>query len=445
MNKELKQLLIEHEKLINIVRCYPNIDRSTLAKYLDISLPTLANDITELKSQNIFDNKEGKNSKDSLIVNSNLGIYIGISIGGSQTKISILKMDYSVLSAKEFDDLCETCKVFHKAPNNQKFIQHDDVASYGYVYTDTPASFEDLLDTLDQILDYCIMIDKYVQSCGMFILGIGLAITGAVDNRTRKIVKAYNLKFLNERCPISLDAIISGNRISYFSDQNINISLENIAKAAAISEKYILYNQNNSENIHKDKKNIACIYLGSGIGCGLILDNKLYRGTSNFSELGHIEVRDPDFLELSYNSDKIIDELCECGNQHCLEYKIRTNVFGVSMKQFKALTSNKLCDLIMESPDKEYRLKLLGYYIGAAVNILINILNLDLIIFTGKLTALLDSSDLWRYINIAIASNKITYTTSGFSKIKSMYGALAPSVGAAICSSYSEGSEISWM
>ena len=54
-------------------------------------------------------------------------------------------------------------------------------------------------------------------------------------------------------------------------------------------------------------KNVVCVTVGTGVGGGLILDGKLWRGTNNHAgELGHMSI-DP------------AGPKCRCGNTGCLE------------------------------------------------------------------------------------------------------------------------------
>ena len=438
MNIEKKQIISEYEKLIDIVRCYPDIERNTLAKLIGISLPTLANVINELKDEEILLTQSTDNieiGKDSLVINPYLGIYVGISIGASQIKVTLVNFDFSVLSRNVFEDLCNQSEIFR-----EKHYSNKEGNPFGYVCVKTPESYDKLVDKIDNIMQNCILLDKYLKNNNSCVMGVGFAITGAIDNKAKRIVKSYNLDCL-ENLTISYDTLIFGNRISYFNENNINIAFENIARAAVISEKYNLYNKSNINHQHKQKRNIACIYLGSGVGSGLVLDNILYRGTSNFSELGHIQVCDPDFLINDMNGN-VVEDTCTCGSKNCLEYKIRTNALKMTLKEFKSISATALKKKICEAPDKEYKMKLLGYYIGDAANTLINILNLDLVIFTGKLTVLMD--ELWKYLNQTIAGNRVNYTTTDCSIIVSVYGSLAPSIGAAISASDVNKDKLTW-
>ena len=57
----------------------------------------------------------------------------------------------------------------------------------------------------------------------------------------------------------------------------------------------------------KNKSNVLCMYNGSGIGMGIIIEGKIYPGHSGYAgEFGHIQIV-PD------------GELCHCGKIVCLE------------------------------------------------------------------------------------------------------------------------------
>ncbi|MFN3909885.1 MAG: ROK family protein [Candidatus Anstonellaceae archaeon] len=77
--------------------------------------------------------------------------------------------------------------------------------------------------------------------------------------------------------------------------KGIEIRIENDAKCAAISQIY--------KNLRKKKKkikNFIVICAGSGIGSGIVIDNKLYRGQNNLAgEIGHQIMNKKEFEELA--------------------------------------------------------------------------------------------------------------------------------------------------
>lgn len=126
-------------------------------------------------------------------------------------------------------------------------------------------------------------------------------------------------------------------------------------------------------------ENLACVAIGTGIGCGLILNGKLHRGSFNTAgEFGHIVV--------VQNGN-----LCACGRKGCIE----TYGSGASIKRIiknknfpgtagktteelfhMALQGNtELCDTIVE----------LVEYIGMGLVGIVNLLSPEKILLTGGL------------------------------------------------------------
>lgn len=424
--KEISTLLKRNAQFLNILRCYPNITRNDLCELMDQSWPTINKSVDEMRKLNILEDCE------ELRINPYLGYYVGISVGGSQIKVSLINMIFHVLDEKEFSPYVD-----YLLKGTDEFMLGK---TYGYIYTHTPSEISALQRTIDSILSGIIELDRYLLKNKKHIFGIGFAFTGAIDNKTKKIIKAYSLKCLTT-LPLSYDSLIFDENLAYFNSNYINLSFDNIAKSALVSEKFALYDSQNSNSRYSHKKNIGCIYLGSGIGGALIFNNVLYRGTSNFNELGHFDVIDPPDYELTDN-DK--DNFCLCGGKNCLELKIRKNVFGLDFEEFASLTSSGLKNEFnkLNKEDQDKKLRLLAFYINQAVKTLTNILNLDLIILTGKLTTF--KEELSKYLYEEKSKNTIGYTNSDCSMVTSNFGALAPSIGAAITSSFDENDQIIW-
>jgi len=86
----------------------------------------------------------------------------------------------------------------------------------------------------------------------------------------------------------------------------INVIVENDLNAATIYE-YSLYNNINS---------MVVLYIGTGFGCGIIIENKLLHGKDNFAgEIGHIPFRKTSFQ-------------CGCGRDDCLELSVSGKALG---------------------------------------------------------------------------------------------------------------------
>jgi N-acetylglucosamine repressor len=139
----------------------------------------------------------------------------------------------------------------------------------------------------------------------------------------------------------------------------------------------------------KDVKNALCLNVGWGLGAGLILDGKVYYGEDGYAgEFGHIQVVKN-------------GELCYCGKRGCLE-TVSSGRAITRIAREKILRGAKTIltreqNLAIEQIDAgavlraasqgdDFSIEILqeaGRYLGAAVGILINLLNPALVILGG--------------------------------------------------------------
>lgn len=126
------------------------------------------------------------------------------------------------------------------------------------------------------------------------LAGLGVAIAGQIAIDEKTIMNAPNLNWHG----VDLDAVIRQalNDVA----PNINIRIANDLNAIAWGE----YQFGAAKNL----QNLLAVYVGTGIGAGLILDGKLMLGADNVSgEIGHCK-----FPGL----DKYA---CGCGQMGCVE------------------------------------------------------------------------------------------------------------------------------
>lgn len=120
------------------------------------------------------------------------------------------------------------------------------------------------------------------------LLAVGLGIPGIVDGRGN-IISCPNIGFLENS---DLKSILEGELgVPTFIEKDVN---------------FILYGEYHTQGL-KEINNLIGFYVGTGFGCSLLLNRDIYRGSHGFAgELGHIP--------LIGHTD-----LCNCGNQGCLE------------------------------------------------------------------------------------------------------------------------------
>lgn len=117
---------------------------------------------------------------------------------------------------------------------------------------------------------------------------IGIGCPGICNSDTGLVEFASNLNFVNAPLRPDIEKTFG-----------IPVYLENDANAAAFGEF--------SAGAAKGAKNAVIITLGTGVGAGIIIDGKIYRG-SNYAggEIGHTVI-------------EVDGEPCSCGRRGCFE------------------------------------------------------------------------------------------------------------------------------
>ncbi|HPZ08672.1 MAG TPA: ROK family protein [Candidatus Eremiobacteraeota bacterium] len=159
---------------------------------------------------------------------------------------------------------------------------------------------------------------------------------------------------------------------------DLPVMILNDVNAFALGEKYF--------GAGRGVKNIICMTLGTGIGGGIIIDNKLHLGSSQGAgEIGHMTIV-PD------------GPLCGCGNKGCFEALVAR---GAIIKTAKEMIDKNKKTLLAEVKDlsplsvfeaaekgddvaKEIFDKI-GRYLGTGISNLILILNPEKIVIGGRI------------------------------------------------------------
>jgi predicted NBD/HSP70 family sugar kinase len=200
------------------------------------------------------------------------------------------------------------------------------------------------------------------------IVGIGIAMPGFVD-----VKKGLNYSLLpsnNQSIPEHI-----ANKVG------LPVFIDNDSSLIALAELKF-------GNI-ADKKDALVVNIGWGIGLGMIINGKMFRGHNGFAgEFSHIPV---------FSNDK----LCSCGKKGCLETE--TSLLVIIEKAKKGLSEGRVTMLrqsqmndIEEASDAilsaavtgdQFAVELLsdvGYKIGKGIATLIHILNPETIILSGR-------------------------------------------------------------
>ncbi|NPV54496.1 MAG: ROK family protein [Firmicutes bacterium] len=141
------------------------------------------------------------------------------------------------------------------------------------------------------VLDLIHSIDSFIKtkiSAKDQVLGIGVALPGTIDLETGTVLVALPLGWHN--VPLKLV-------LSQAFDYPVFVTVE--TEAAILGEYYF--------GEQADYRRLVYLNVGTGVGAGILIDNRIYRGAHGIAgEIGHTPL-DPNGPE------------CECGNRGCLE------------------------------------------------------------------------------------------------------------------------------
>lgn len=152
--------------------------------------------------------------------------------------------------------------------------------------TKQPTKVEEGIDaTIQQIAD---LIQEIKNKTSQEIQGVGIGIAGQIDASGNVVLFAPNLKWKNVAIKKHLESLFP-----------FPIYIDNDVRVATRGEKDF--------GAGKGCTNFICLFLGTGIGGGIVIDNHLYSGaTHTAGEFGHMVVQ-------------MDGPLCTCGNYGCLE------------------------------------------------------------------------------------------------------------------------------
>lgn len=233
-----------------------------------------------------------------------------------------------------------------------------------------------LLEKLKAIIKHTLTL---VPNSKYSVVGITIGIHGITFNNEVIFTPYYDLTNLD----------IASNLSKAFE---IPVYLENEANLSVIGEK----------NFFNGYSNIVNISIHTGVGLGIIVDNKLYTGYSGFAgEFGHSIVV-PNGIP------------CPCGNKGCLEQYISeisilrqySELKGFDIKDIDILIS----DYLYGDIEANQVIKSFIDYMSIAINNILNTFNPHIIIINSAITTYLPNiiekikssmnSRMSKYINI---------------------------------------------
>ncbi len=197
------------------------------------------------------------------------------------------------------------------------------------------------------------------------VVGVGIGVPGVADRRQGLVVSCPNLSILDG---LSLGPLLA-------QELGIPVYVDNNTNLICLGE----HTAGIGQGIH----NLAVIFVGSGVGCGLIINDELYEGSDGAAgEFGHMIVV-PNGLQ------------CSCGAHGCLEmycsgkalarvasqifmprdlYAMDTRFGGAQLLIEHARIGDRSC---LRALDEAFT------YLGIGLTSLVNLLNPRMVILGG--------------------------------------------------------------
>lgn len=169
----------------------------------------------------------------------------------------------------------------------------------------------------------------------------------------------------------------------------------------------------------KGFNNVLVISVGTGIGAGIVLDGKPYKGKESWAgEVGHFIVV-PDGIN------------CACGRNGCLQ----STASGQYLENIAKENGRKnVKELLNASKNGEEwaneALRTSGFWIGLTAANIVNLLNLECTIITGKLCC--EDSPWWTALKDAFYANIRYFEKSEICLLKSRFNRCGSLLGATI-------------
>jgi glucokinase len=248
--------------------------------------------------------------------------------------------------------------------------------------------------------------------------GIGVGIPGLVNRKTNRIEVMPNLPALSQ-----IDITTELSR-----ETGLPVILDNDANTAAYGELQV--------GAARGRHEVFFVTLGQGIGAGLIINGRIYRGAGGYAgEFGHMTI-DPEGIE------------CACGNIGCLEtiasgpnivrrtrerlYRDRTSSLSrLAIPRDREFTAEDIAHAAREGDEMaQVMMERTGMFLGIALAAVINLLNVEMVVMGG---GVMDAGDLILKPTIKETRRRaFPHSFNGCEIVIAELGASAGMIGAAL-------------
>ncbi len=358
---------INRSLVLNTLRLHAPVSRAQVANYTGLTRGTVSNIVNVLIDDGlVFEDKleDSKIGRPSILLGlrPDGGAVIGVEIGVDF--ISVLLTNFVAETLWE-------------------------------VRVETPPSQSqtEIINQAEHYIDQALSIAKEQE---LRSLGIGVGLPGLVNSRQGNLIVAPNLRWKN--VPL---------RLIWNQRFHLPVYIENEANLAALGEYYF--------GVARNVDNFICLTSGFGLGGGIMIDGRLFRGGHGYGgEIGHIQ-RDPQ------------GEQCGCGRIGCWETQVGPRaVLQRVKKEFQTHHDQSLLDACSGDLNKltfeivvqfasngnticRKAIEEVAVNLGVGIADLVNIFNPNLVVIGG---AFISVKDIMRsIIEEAIFSNALQPST----------------------------------
>jgi predicted NBD/HSP70 family sugar kinase len=315
------------ERVVRAVRLAGSLTQAEIARSTGLSAATVSNIVRELRDNGtvqVTPTSSGGRRARSVALSGDAGIVVGVDFGHSHLRVAVGNLAHQVLAEQS------------------EPIDVDVSAAQGF-------------DRAEQL------VARLVESTGISpgkVLGVGLGVPGPIDV---------------ESGALGSTAILPGwsgiNPRQELSDRlGVPVQVDNDANLGALGE--LVWGGG------RGVKDLAYIKVASGVGAGLVIDGRIYRGPGGTAgEIGHITLDES-------------GPVCRCGNRGCLETFTAARYVLELLRgsHGEGLTIPRMVQLAREGDPGCRRVTGdVGRHIGMGVASLCNLLNPSRVVLGGDL------------------------------------------------------------
>ncbi|NED90430.1 ROK family transcriptional regulator, partial [Streptomyces sp. SID11233] len=305
------------ERVVRAVRLAGSLTQAEIARTTGLSAATVSNIVRELReigTVEVTPTSAGGRRARSVSLSGNAGIVIGVDFGHTHLRVALGNLAHQVL-AEESEPL------------------------------DVDASAAQGLDRAEEV------VARLISATGVDeakIAGVGLGVPGPIDVESGTLGSTSILPgWAGTRPALELSGRLG-----------VPVHVDNDANLGALGE--LVWGAG------RGVRDLAYIKVASGVGAGLVIDGRIYRGPGGTAgEIGHITLDEA-------------GPVCRCGNRGCLE------TFTAARYVLPLLHSSHGADLTLErmvrlaregDPGCRRVVGDVGRHIGSGVANLCNLLN----------------------------------------------------------------------